>query len=307
VYRSESPLQVVKFIAIGIGAAFGRLGQVPGLGIALALMLTVGLVLAFRAQGRRALRGRLAVPMALLAGAIVFLLVTGLVRSGQPGTLADTIGTGPERARQSRYVYLIAAMALPALALAADAIVRRRRALAIPVVALLLVGVPGNVHQLRIYTDQSALERRRFRTDVLAAPRLPRARQLPPQVPPERTFTSFYGLTLGWLVASLPSGRIPAPPPLTSTEIADQTLRLALRPASTPRFAPCRVLRRPEELVLGTRERIMLKSGFATITYLPDGSAASDPVPFIPAKLVSGLASFRIRITPTNGPAEVCG
>ena len=39
-------------------------------------MLTAGLVLAFRAQGRHALRGRLAVPMALLAGAIVFLLVT---------------------------------------------------------------------------------------------------------------------------------------------------------------------------------------------------------------------------------------
>jgi hypothetical protein len=198
-------------------------------------------------------------------------------------------------------------MALPALALAADAIVRRRRILAIPVAALLLAGVPGNVHQLRIYTNQSLLDRQRFRSDVLAAPRLPLARQLPADVAPGPDFTHFYGLTLGWLVDSVPSGRIPAPRRLTPAEIADQTLRLTLRPAAFPRARPCRVLRTPEERVLGKRERITLKSGFATITYVPKGGAASGPVPFIPANLVSGLASFPIRITPTNGPARICG
>jgi len=123
--------------------------------------------------------------------------------------------------------------------LAADAIVGRRRFLAIPIVALLLVGVPGNVHQLRIYTNQSLLDRRRFRTDVLAAPRLPLAHQLPAEVEPGRTFTSFYGLTsAGSSTVSLLDG-IPAPRRLTRTEIADETLRLALRPAAFPRAAPC--------------------------------------------------------------------
>lgn len=307
VYRTQSPVQVVKFIAIGIGSAFGRLGQVPGLGIVLAMMLMVGLVLVFRAHGRGALRGRLAVPMALFAGAIVFLVVTGVVRSGQSGPLANALGVGPERARQSRYVYLAAAMLLPALALAADAIVRSRRALAIPVAALLLVGVPGNVHQLRIYTDQSLLDRQRFRTEVLEAPRLPLARELPADLPAGPPDWTFYGLTLGWLVDSLPTGRIPAPGRFTPTETANLTLRLALRPAISPRFAPCRVLRRPEEFVLGKRERITLKSGSATITYLPDGSAASDPMPFVTTNLVSVVGSLRIRITPASGPAEVCG
>ena len=154
-YHTESPLQMVKFVAIGVGSAFGRLAQVPGLGFLLVAVMVIGLVLVLRSAGSVALRGRLAVPAALLVGAVVFLVVTGLARSGQSGPLANAIGVGPACACQSRYVYLIAAMMMPALALAVDAIVRRRRRLAVLVVALLLVGVPGNVRQLATYTDQS--------------------------------------------------------------------------------------------------------------------------------------------------------
>jgi hypothetical protein len=169
------------------------------------------------------------------------------------------------------------------------------------------VGVPGNVHQLRIYTDQSLLDRQRFRREVLEAPRLPLARELPAELPAGPPDWSFYGLTLGWLVDSLPTGRIPAPGRLRPAEIANQTLRLALRPAFSPRLAPCRVLRRPQEFVLGKGERITLKTGTAMITYLPEGRAPSDAALFFPTNRVSVVGSFRIRITPAGGPAEVCG
>lgn len=299
VYRTQSPLQVIKFVAIGAGSAFGRLGQVPGVGLVLGIVMLFGLGWTLRDLGLGAVRGRLALPAALLVGAVVFLLVTGLVRSGQAGPIAGSVSVGPGRARQSRYVYLIVAMALPALALAADAVARRRRLFAIPVVMILLVGVPGNVRKLATFTDQSLLDRQAFRTAVLEAPRLPRAAELPPETSPA-TPTRFAGLTLGWLINSLPSGRVPAPRRLTATEIATQTMRLALRPGVDPATRGCRTFTEVGEIVLRARQRVTLKSGLATIAYVdPDGTVAS-PEPFAPVTLGAAIGPLRVRVEPLD-------
>ena len=50
-------------------------------------------------------------PVALLAGALVFLVITAFFRSAELGGLFFK-GTGPEHARQSRYVYVVAAFHL---------------------------------------------------------------------------------------------------------------------------------------------------------------------------------------------------
>jgi hypothetical protein len=306
IYRTQSPLQVVKFMAIGIGSAFGRLGQLPGLGIALAVVMLAGLVWVFREQGLGAVRGRLAVPAALVVGAIVFLFVTGLVRSGQPGPLAEAVGVGPARARQSRYVYLTVAMALPALALAADAVARCRRWLAIPVVALLVAGVPGNVHTLTTYTRQSAFDRRNFKTAVLEAPRLPLARELPrgsqPGVPQR-----FAGLSLGWLVDSLPSGRIPRPRHLVAREVATLTKHLALRPKLRPLEHGCRTLDEPGDIELDRLQGVTLKSGLAKIAYVTPEGVLSAAEPFVPDTVGSVIDGLRLRIEPIGGaPIVIC-
>ena len=306
VYRTQSPLQVVKFMAIGAGSAFGRLGQVPGVGVVVAAVLVVGLGWTFRDVGFGALRGRLALPAALLVGAVVFLLVTGLVRSGQAGPIAESVSTGPARARESRYVYLSVAMALPALALAADAIARRRRSFAIAVVVILLVGVPGNVRKLASYTSHSESDRAKFRAAVLEAPRLPLAGGLPLGTSPAAP-KRFSGLTLGWLIASLPSGRIPAPPHLTEAEIGSQTLRLALRAATRPATRNCRTFTEPTEIVLGARELVTLKSGLALIEYVAPDGTVSLPDPFQPETLRAIVNSFRLRVQPLGGaPIVVC-
>ena len=84
-YRSHSVTEVLRFVLIGIEAAFARLGQVAGVGFALGLILILGLGLALRAHGWRPPLGRLAAPIALLAGAVVFLVITGVARgSGRP-------------------------------------------------------------------------------------------------------------------------------------------------------------------------------------------------------------------------------
>jgi hypothetical protein len=305
-YQSQSPWQVIRFVTIGIGSAFGRLAQVPFVGFLLAVLLVVGLVIAIRVAGVDAVRGRLALPLALLAGAFLFLLVTGLVRSGQPVTLAGKQGTGPERARLSRYVYLVAALSLPALAIAADAIARRWRVLTIPVVVLLLVGVPGNVHRLRTYADLSQYDRAVFRTEVLEAPRLAVAPRLPRSTRPSPK-ASFYGLTLGWLLDSLPSGRIPSPGHVSPQQVSTQTIRLALQSAFVPTRDHCRPLTTTTRLVLRAFHRLTIPTGKATITYVPAHGARSQPLVVLPGRTYLALVGpLPLEIEPVEQPARLC-
>ena len=213
-YHSQTLVQVMRFVVVGVEAIFGRLGQLPGVGIALALVLVAGFVMIYIRDGLTAFRGRLAVPIALVAGAFVFLVVTGIFRAGQGGGLVFIAGSGAERARQSRYVYLGAAMVLPALAVAADAVSKQWRQLTVIIVALLSVGIVGNIEQFTPVKRHSYFfpgpGEQKF---ILAAPRLAVAHELPRSV-------VVIGPTIGWLVDSLPSGRIPGPGPLTPAEVA---------------------------------------------------------------------------------------
>jgi len=306
-YRSHSPWQVLQFVGVGVGSAFGGLAQLPFLGLLLGAVLVVGLVVAIRAAGIPALRGRFAVPLALLAGGFVFLVLTGLVRSGQEGVLAAAHSTGPDRARESRYVYIVAALVLPALAIAADAVARRWRALTIPIVILFLLGLPGNVHDLSTYANLSARDRAEFRREVLIAPRLRLASHLPRATRPAPK-ASFYGLTLGWLVDSLPSGRIPAAHHVTAAEQATLEARLALQRASVPTHTDCRALTGTESLVLPAFHKLTLRSGTATIVYVPAAGARSEPLPFQPqTSYIAAAGPLPLEIEPGLMPALLCG
>src|SRR4029453_10390601 len=102
-----------------------------------------GFVVLVQHEGTGVLRGRAALPLALLGGAVTFLVITGLYRSGRENGLALVLeGFGPERARAPRYLHIVAALTLPAIALAADALVRRWRAALIGVVIFFLGALP---------------------------------------------------------------------------------------------------------------------------------------------------------------------
>src|SRR5207237_4258388 len=126
-------------VRVGCGAEVEPLCQAPGIGLLLGIVLIVGLVLAWRPLDYRQLRARAAAPGALLVGAVVFLLFGGVGRASL---------LGPEFARASRYLHVVTALALPALAVAANAVARRWRILAPLVLLVLLIGVPGNVREL---------------------------------------------------------------------------------------------------------------------------------------------------------------
>jgi hypothetical protein len=196
-------------------------------------------------------------------------------------------------------------MALPGLAIAADAIARRWRLMTIPVVVLLLAGLPGNLHDLRVYANESSLARARTRTQILTAPRLPLAKQLPGRVSP----APFRGLTLKWLVDSLPSGRIPPPPHLTPKGIATETLALAVGRSYFANGRPCAPLDSVVMRTLNPFESLTLKRGAAWIRYVTPEGVASRRSPFVHGTSIVGVAAvpLDILIEPAQSGTKLCG
>ena len=92
----QSPVQVARFVGIGVQAAFAGLGGVTGLGAVLALALLVGCGIVIH-ETWPTLRGRATVPASMLAGALVFLVVTGVFRAGAPGLAGLFANAGPQR------------------------------------------------------------------------------------------------------------------------------------------------------------------------------------------------------------------
>ena len=188
IWKATSPWAVVKFVLVGLDTTFARSSQLPGAGILLAALLLIWLLFARGPRAREALRGQAAAPVALLVGAIIFLLATGFFRSSQ-ATLLGHAPAGASRAKLSRYVYVVAALALPAVTLAADRIIRRRPRLTVAVVAVMAIGIPGNIAQFSHYASTptaNAATRERFLVDAA----IPLATQLPRSLRPQTRFAA---------------------------------------------------------------------------------------------------------------------
>jgi len=322
-YRSQSPTQITKFLLVGFEATFARLGHVPGIGVALAIVGVVGLALMFRTRGRRAPLGELAAPIALLAGSAVFLIVTGVARAGQGGLLALATGTGPDRARDSRYVYLVAAMVLPALALGADALVRRWRQLTIPVVALLAVGLPGNIHELATCVavkgtgtcSPSALppfaNAAVTRKQILAIPQLPFSEQLrDSKVPVPIARLVPEGLTFGWLLDGAASGKIPGTGPLNPFQVATFVRESFLASAAVISRSQCAPAPTVSVRVLDKGQQLTVEFGRVVLRYAPLGGTPSFPTTLkatvAPATIVALVGPLRLRLSPLNSGVMLC-
>ena len=190
---------VFGFVSVGLRGTYRSLAQVPGLGVVLAVMLVAGLVFAWRGRTEARRRAQLAAPVALLVGSVVFLTITAT------GRLVLGAGT----ATSSRYVYIVAALTLPALAVAADALTTRWQWFLPVAIVLFLVGVPANIGALR---DAQRAERVRAQTTrrvILSLPRDPIATHVPRGLVPDPLTAR--QVTIGWLLDGVASGRIPAP------------------------------------------------------------------------------------------------
>jgi hypothetical protein len=293
---------VARFVAVGVRAAFSGLGQIPGVGLALAATLVVGLVVG-RAFGRST-RIRASEPLALLAGAVIFLVSTAF---GRAGTLIFIPGGGPENARASRYVYLVVAMGLPALALATDFLIRRWRRLAPFLLLLPLLGLVGNVQKLADFHHDRPSSAGTRRT-LLNAPHLALASSLPRSVEPDEFHAP--GVTLGWLIDGVRSGRVPAPPATPKIDLATETLKLALRPSPEPR-RKCVDVGRPTARVLQKGEGFSVSRGTVSVVYVPATGPASRPVKFNRTlvgslNLEASVGPLRLVLNPSPATNQLC-
>ncbi|MEO6628828.1 MAG: hypothetical protein ABIP03_09695 [Aquihabitans sp.] len=194
---AASPSELARFARNAIEETLRGLGQAPAVGVGLALVLVLGTGLRLARSGDQDARATYAGTAGLMVGAASFIALSGYGRAH----------LSPEPA--SRYMYLIAAMVLPAIALAATDIARHWRPATLAVGALLLLGLPGNIGALEPTGVVRYTLGARDPVLVMAAtptpPGSPRSmRPLPLAAP---------GMTLGWLRDAAAGGRIPHPRP----------------------------------------------------------------------------------------------
>ena len=296
----------VRYVSTGIAVAFDGMGQVPGLGVVFGVVLISGAWLVWQRRADAVVRRHVAAPAALLGGALVFLFVSAIGRAGTYG--ADS-------ARASRYLHLVAALSLPAIAVAADAIARRWRALKPLMVVLLLVGIPGN---LRVLADldrkgesiDRSVFHRFYRRTMLAAPRVPLASDVPEWVRPEPTFAR--EVTIGWLREGAASGRLPDPRPLDAAIEANTTLRLALHQSTrTISSRACRPLAEPEEVRLNAGESLGIRDGAVRVILLTDAARSPvlvyDPADGTTLEALAGPLLLRLSSGTPGRPSTLCG
>jgi len=266
-----STREIFDWVVSGAGGVFGELGSVRGTGWLLAALLIGGGVLVARRSGIGDVRKDLVLPVALLIGAAVFLLIAGFDRGG----------VGSAAARQSRYLHILAALVLPAIAVAIDAVLDRSRVLGVVAIAVLLVGVPGNVASARDYSHRQRRIDGPTRQMMLSIGRDPLASNVPAALRPEPNRAPT--LTLGWLRSGIASGRVPSTRPPSAFEARTNRLRLSLMELDERSRYGCTALTGPSVVRLARGERLGVGGKVAVV--LLDSSAGGHP-------LASGVVLF---------------
>jgi len=223
---------LADWVRTGITGAFDALGQVPFVGWAIAAMLVMGLVLAWRQYDWSERRRLGALPGSMLVGAFAFILISGVNRAW----------VGTRFASSSRYLHIVVALLLPSLAVAADALVRKSRGFIPLVLALFLVGVPGNLASINDNFFGAAYFAG-YRQMVRSLPRMALAARVPADVRPDLVNGPW--ITVGWLRDGARSGRIPGTRAPTPNERATNRLRLSLDQLDEGSASQCSALRDP--------------------------------------------------------------
>jgi hypothetical protein len=211
--------QTFHFTWVLVSVTFESITRTPGgVGLVLVALLVIGGVVAQRSGGEE-FRRRAVVPFAMLVGAFAFAAETGFGR-------ADLVEQGHRTMRIGHYMFVVALLALPAVALVIDELARRRRLVTVVAAALFLVVIPPNIHTFVSVENARGRREASFRNVVLLIPRLPVTKVVPrEQVPLAGVATP---VTVGWLLDGLRDGKLPKPH-VTPVNTAIATLRVSLQ------------------------------------------------------------------------------
>jgi hypothetical protein len=281
----------VRSSQIGIFLALGHFQVAAAL---LAVAFVVGLVLAWSRLPVSELRRRASIPVALLLGGLVFATFTSIDRWFQ----------GAHSARSSRYMHIGVALALPALAVAIDALCRRWRTVGVVAIASLVVAIPWNATH---FGDQAGFgsaymnSRKRVLTNIV---RLPEAREVPRDVRPIPDVFVGPDLTIGFLLDAESSGKLSVPKSPLSPDLTEQ-LRIGLGVGQWPDGTPTDCIRRSGPMIVRPERGAV----FGITTPLDIASRygvgqVSHSVSFSPGngnRLTIELAGLDLRLAPPKG------
>jgi hypothetical protein len=287
--------QVVSWEVHGIPGTFHALGYYAVGGVILAVTLVVGFYLGIRARGVLGFAYAVAPVLALLVGFVALIAVTAWGRWE----------FGPDYASSSRYVYLSAALLLPSLALAIDCLNRRWAVVGPLALAVLVIGVPGNIASFRdgTYVGPRFDHQRQM---VLSVAFSPLAGRVPAGLRPDPRSNS--ELTIGWLVDARADGKLPEPGRVPKDVLDQVPVRLGFRQALF-RVAPrgCRPVTEPLVLTPAPGQQLVLSGGLVRVS---NRSATGWSVPVVydtsnQHLFVVDLPGLHLRIAPGSNPARL--
>jgi hypothetical protein len=255
---------IVRFVWTGERAAFDSLAGFNPIGLVMMLLVASGLVLAAVTYRRSGTLSRLAAPVALVAGSLILLAITA---SGR-------LFLGVSAARSGRYVYVIAAMTIPALAIAFEELATRWRWVLPVAVALFLVGVPSNVHAALRAGDHEGTATREIFGSLAANPL---SRHVPPSIRPEPVLAP--DVRIGWLAAQHAHG----PKSASSTLQFEDRFRLAF--FQTKQAAPtksCFSVRKSLFITLDSGDTLGLTHNTIVVTSAGGQHLIGPPLIFFP-------------------------
>jgi hypothetical protein len=205
---------------------FTGLGHFTFIAVALVCVLVAGAVVAVLHEGARHLLHRASIPASLLVAAVVSMSVAAPSR----------FALGEEQAKAGRYIGVMAALTLPALAVAADALVNRWRWSTPLVVAVFLVPMPFNAVD---FGDDVVLTPASFtavRNYVANLPHQPLVHEVPSWVKPNESLLGQPDMTLEWLLDADRRGELPEPSgPLSPLTMQLLPIQLGVAKVDGPR------------------------------------------------------------------------
>lgn len=288
----------------------GTLGGIGGHaagGAVVAVVTVIGIALLVHDRPGGRLRRTHAATAGLLAAAVVQTTLIGVSRAA----------LGTESA--SRYVYLLAAMLLPTVAVAATAIAARWRPfIVVTVVGLVAAGAVNTGRLAPTGSDRLLLGTR----EVLLLARSRNLDAAPRSLHPAGQFAD--EVTVGWLIDARDDGKVPEAPADLRRRMPTADLRLSLERLTDPAGRSCRVVHAMSTARLRAGEVLRVPAPSATLVALDDGGPTearltfeTDPVfgeesapgadggPEVRVRAVRPL-DLAVAAPGAHGPTEIC-
>jgi hypothetical protein len=216
-----------EFVVRLLWSAARDLGSGAAVGSLVVLLVLLGTVPALRGAGRSVDRDRAAIVAAMVVAAVGFAYLTAAGRAA---------AFGLELSSAERYVYVVAALLLPLLALGGEMLAGRYRLLGLLPVLLVAFGLPTNADKLAPPNGGNW-----YRDVVESVAGSGYLQELEPDMivlgpapgfgPPA---FQVYGPTAGWLREGARSGRVRTHPPSLPQAALDAELTIVLRQEQAP-------------------------------------------------------------------------